>query len=125
MPWRTRWHGGQSRKLKNLASTRRQTSACLGRGCGCHGLLAASTVGAALFKTRSRALLQSTGRLGSFVPHCNCMLAPTPRGEKTHHVVLIEQAQLQGTLRYIDLNKLVMTFLTPDIWNKLGVLRGE
>ena len=33
--------------------------------------------------------------------------------------------QLQGTLRYIDLNKLVMTFLTPDIWNKLGVLRGE
>lgn len=33
--------------------------------------------------------------------------------------------QLQGTLRYIDLNKLVMTFLTPDIWNKLGVLREE
>ena len=33
--------------------------------------------------------------------------------------------QLQGTLRYIDLNKLVMTFLTSDIWNKLGVLRGE
>lgn len=33
--------------------------------------------------------------------------------------------QLQGTLRYIDLNKLVTTFLTPDIWNKLGVLRGE
>ncbi len=33
--------------------------------------------------------------------------------------------QLQGTLRYIDLNKLVMTFLTPDIWNKLGVLRGQ
>ena len=32
-------------------------------------------------------------------------------------------AQLQGTLRYIDLNKLVMTFLTPDIWNKLGVVR--
>ncbi len=32
--------------------------------------------------------------------------------------------QLQGTLRYIDLNKLVTTFLTPDIWNKLGVLRG-
>ncbi len=33
--------------------------------------------------------------------------------------------QLQGTLRYIDLNKLVTTFLTPDIWNKLGVLREE
>ena len=33
--------------------------------------------------------------------------------------------QLQGTLRYIDLNKLVTTFLMPDIWNKLGVLRGE
>jgi hypothetical protein len=31
--------------------------------------------------------------------------------------------QLQGTLRYIDLNKLVTTFLTPDIWNKLGVVR--
>lgn len=31
--------------------------------------------------------------------------------------------QLQGTLRYIDLNKLVMTFLTPDIWSKLGVIR--
>jgi hypothetical protein len=31
--------------------------------------------------------------------------------------------QLQGVLRYIDLNKLVMTFLTPDIWNKLGVIR--
>jgi len=28
-------------------------------------------------------------------------------------------------LRYIDLNKLVTTFLTPDIWNKLGVLRGQ
>ena len=32
--------------------------------------------------------------------------------------------QLQGTLRYIDLNKLVTTFLTPDMWNKLGVVRG-
>ncbi|EYT15385.1 hypothetical protein [Acinetobacter sp. 1000160] len=31
--------------------------------------------------------------------------------------------QLQGTLRYIDLNKLVTTFLTPDIWNKLGIVR--
>lgn len=33
--------------------------------------------------------------------------------------------QLQGTLRYIDLNKLVTTFLTPEIWNKLGMLRGK
>ena len=33
--------------------------------------------------------------------------------------------QLKGVLRYVDLNKLVTTFLTPDIWNKLGVLRGE
>jgi hypothetical protein len=31
--------------------------------------------------------------------------------------------QLQGTLRYIDLNKLVVTFLTSEIWNKLGVVR--
>ncbi|MNM71093.1 hypothetical protein D3C81_827470 [compost metagenome] len=31
--------------------------------------------------------------------------------------------QLQGTLRYIDLNKLVTTFLTPEIWNKLGISR--
>ncbi|KAF1028406.1 MAG: hypothetical protein GAK29_00041 [Acinetobacter bereziniae] len=31
--------------------------------------------------------------------------------------------QLQGVLRYVDLNKLVMTFLTPDIWNKLGTIR--
>ena len=33
--------------------------------------------------------------------------------------------QLQGVLRYVDLNKLVMTFLTPDIWNKLGVVRDK
>ena len=33
--------------------------------------------------------------------------------------------QLQGALRYIDVGKLVTTFLTPDIWNKLGVVRGE
>ncbi|WP_151750842.1 hypothetical protein [Acinetobacter bereziniae] len=31
--------------------------------------------------------------------------------------------QLQGVLRYVDLNKLVITFLTPDIWNKLGTIR--
>lgn len=29
--------------------------------------------------------------------------------------------QLQGTLRYIDLNKMVTTFLTPDIFSKLGL----
>ena len=33
--------------------------------------------------------------------------------------------QLQGVIRYVDMGKLVTTFLTPDIWNKLGVLRGE
>ncbi|WP_407303557.1 hypothetical protein [Acinetobacter sp.] len=31
--------------------------------------------------------------------------------------------QLKGVLRYVDLNKMVMTFLTPDVWNKLGVIR--
>jgi hypothetical protein len=31
--------------------------------------------------------------------------------------------QLNGLLRYVDLNKMVTTFLTPDIWNKLGVVR--
>ena len=29
--------------------------------------------------------------------------------------------QLNGILRYIDLNKLVMTFLTPDLFKKLGL----
>ena len=33
------------------------------------------------------------------------------------------KSQLKGVLRYVDLNKMVMTFLTPDIWNKLGVIR--
>lgn len=33
--------------------------------------------------------------------------------------------QLNGVLKYVDLNKLVTTFLTPDVWNKLGVVRGE
>ena len=31
--------------------------------------------------------------------------------------------QLDGLLRYVDLNKMVTTFLTPDVWNKLGVIR--
>lgn len=35
------------------------------------------------------------------------------------------ESQLKGVLRYVDLNKLVMTFLTPDVWNKLGELRGK
>jgi len=35
------------------------------------------------------------------------------------------KGQLKGVLRYVDLNKLVMTFLTPDVWNKLGQLRGK
>lgn len=33
--------------------------------------------------------------------------------------------QLNGVLKYIDLNKLVTTFLTPDVWNKLGVVRDK
>ncbi len=35
------------------------------------------------------------------------------------------KSQLNGVLRYLDLNKLMMTFLTPDVWNKLGVIRGQ
>ena len=35
------------------------------------------------------------------------------------------KSQLKGMLRYVDLNKLVVTFLTPDVWNKLGELRGK
>ena len=31
--------------------------------------------------------------------------------------------QLNGLLRYVDLNKMVTTFLTPEVWNKLGVVR--
>jgi len=31
--------------------------------------------------------------------------------------------QLKGVVHYLDLNKLVMTFLTPDLFNKLGVIR--
>ncbi len=33
--------------------------------------------------------------------------------------------QLNGLLRYVDMNKLVVTFLTPDIWNQLGTIRGK
>ena len=29
--------------------------------------------------------------------------------------------QLKGVLRYLDLNKLMMTFLTPDVFSKLGI----
>ena len=35
------------------------------------------------------------------------------------------KSQLKGVLRYVGLNKLVVTFLTPDVWNKLGELRGK
>lgn len=31
--------------------------------------------------------------------------------------------QLKGVVRYLDLNKLMMTFLIPDLFNKLGVIR--
>ncbi|SDB94997.1 hypothetical protein SAMN05421749_102368 [Acinetobacter marinus] len=33
--------------------------------------------------------------------------------------------QLQGVLRYVDLNKLVATFLTPEMWDQLGILNGD
>lgn len=33
--------------------------------------------------------------------------------------------QLKGVLNHIELNKLVMSFLTPDLWNKLGSIRGN
>lgn len=33
------------------------------------------------------------------------------------------KGQLQGILRYVDLNTLVTTFLTPELWNKLGITR--
>lgn len=33
--------------------------------------------------------------------------------------------QLNGLLRYVDMNKLVVTFLTPEVWNQLGVIRGN
>lgn len=31
--------------------------------------------------------------------------------------------QLNGVLKHVDMGKLVTTFLTPDIWNKLGLTR--
>lgn len=33
------------------------------------------------------------------------------------------KTQLNGVLKHVDMGKLVTTFLTPDIWNKLGVIR--
>ena len=33
--------------------------------------------------------------------------------------------QLNGVLKHVDMGKLVTTFLTPDIWNKLGVIRVQ
>ncbi|WP_168416672.1 hypothetical protein [Acinetobacter indicus] len=33
------------------------------------------------------------------------------------------KSQLNGVLKYIDMSKLVTTFLTPDVWNKLGITR--
>ena len=33
--------------------------------------------------------------------------------------------QLNGLLRYVDMNKLVVTFLTPEVWNQLGTIRGK
>ena len=31
--------------------------------------------------------------------------------------------QLNGVLKHVEMGKLVTTFLTPDIWNKLGIIR--
>ncbi|MCG2574314.1 hypothetical protein LVY74_12210 [Acinetobacter sp. ME22] len=45
-------------------------------------------------------------------------------GEEILKIPEVKQ-QLNGLLRYVDLNKLVVTFLTPDIWNQLGVIRGK
>lgn len=33
------------------------------------------------------------------------------------------KSQLSGVLKYIDMSKLVTTFLTPEVWNKLGITR--
>ena len=33
--------------------------------------------------------------------------------------------QYKGLVRYLDLSKLVTTFLTPELFNKLGVIRGN
>lgn len=33
------------------------------------------------------------------------------------------KSQLKGVLKYIDLNKMVVTFLTPDFFNRLGIIR--
>ena len=33
--------------------------------------------------------------------------------------------QLNGVLKHVDMGKLVTTFLTPDIWNKLGTIHGQ
>lgn len=35
------------------------------------------------------------------------------------------KSQLNGVLKHVDMGKLVTTFLTPDIWNKLGTIRGQ
>ena len=33
------------------------------------------------------------------------------------------KSQLNGVLKHVEMGKLVTTFLTPDIWNKLGIIR--
>ena len=49
-------------------------------------------------------------------------------GEVTGEEILKEpeiKNQLNGVLKYMDMNKLVTTFLTPELFNKLGVIRGQ
>ena len=35
------------------------------------------------------------------------------------------KSQLNAVVKHIDLNKIVTTFLTPELFNKLGVIRGQ
>ena len=49
-------------------------------------------------------------------------------GQETGQEILQQpeiKNQLNGVLKYIDLNKLMMTFLSPDMWNRLGTIRGQ
>ena len=47
-------------------------------------------------------------------------------GQQTGEKILKTPAikdQYKGVIRYLDLSKLVTTFLTPELFNKLGVTR--
>jgi len=36
-------------------------------------------------------------------------------------MIIAMKKQLRGVVRHLDLNKLIATFLTPDIFSKLGL----